>query len=80
MADPTVEKSPTAGTSVNRPKSGTYGEKADVKKLEASLPPMGPGQATPGLEPSPMPQPSPGAERRGMRPGTGRSTVPTVRS
>ncbi len=59
MADKTIEKTPTAGTSVNQPDSGTYGEKKAINDLKAALPPMGPGQAQPGLEPSPMPQPSP---------------------
>ncbi len=61
MADPTTEKSPTADTSANQPESGTYGEKVAVDDLKKSLPPMDPaGQATPGMEPSPMPQPTPG--------------------
>lgn len=77
MADPTIEKTPTAGTSVNQPESGTYGEKADVNKLKASLPPMGPGQATPGLEPSPMPQPTPGVPaQEGGRPPNAPPGVP----
>ena len=60
MADETIEKTPTAGTSVNQPESGTYGEKAAESQLRANLPPMdreGMGGATGG--PSPMPQPSP---------------------
>lgn len=60
MADPTLEKNPTAGTSVNKPESGTYGEGAAESQLRSDLPPMdrvGMGAATGG--PSPMPQPSP---------------------
>ncbi len=61
MADPTIEKTPTADTSANQPESGTYGEKSAINDLKKSLPPMDPaGQATPGLEPSAMPQPTPG--------------------
>ena len=47
MADvPEIEKTPTSDTSVNKPESGTYGEKADLARLRQSLPPMGP----PGTE------------------------------
>ena len=79
MADPTVEKSPGAGVSVNRPESGTFGEKADTQALKDSLPAMGPGQATPGLEPSPMPSPSGGMPAQaGGRPPNAPAGVPSV--
>ncbi len=78
MADPTIEKTPTAGTSVNQPESGTYGEQAAVNDLKKALPPMDPaGQATPGLEPSPMPQPTPGVPaQEGGRPPNAPPGVP----
>lgn len=57
MADQTIEKTPTAGTSVNKPASGTYGEKADLARLKQQLPsssagPQGP-QPGPGAGPTP---------------------------
>ncbi|HCC99403.1 MAG TPA: hypothetical protein DER64_02655 [Planctomycetaceae bacterium] len=42
---PDLEKTPTGDVSVNEPEGGTYGEKAELNRLKASLPPMGaPGQ------------------------------------
>jgi hypothetical protein len=78
VAEPTREKSPTADTSANQPKSGTYGEKSAVNDLKKALPPMDPaGQATSGLEPSPMPQPTPGMPAQaGGRPVNAPSGVP----
>lgn len=59
----TVEKTPTADGSVNKPASGTYGEKAELDRLKQALPtgqtaPGGPGGPTPlqGPQPGPMPQ------------------------
>ena len=80
MADNTIEKTPTAGVSVNKPESGTFGEKADEQRLKDSLPPLGPGQGgVPGLEPSPMPGPTGGmpAQSGGRPPGTPEG-VPSV--
>lgn len=37
-----LEKTPTSDISVNKPESGTYGEKVDLSRLRQSLPPMGP--------------------------------------
>ena len=51
-----LEKQPTADTRVNKPQSGTYGEKADLARLQQSLPPMTPqeggGPAGPAVSPS----------------------------
>lgn len=59
MADQTIEKTPMAGTSANKPESGTYGEKSADAQLKSELPPMnreGMASATGG--PAPMPNPS----------------------
>lgn len=53
-----IEKTPMQNTSANKPESGTYGEGADLARLQAELPPIdkvGMGAATGG--PAPMPQP-----------------------
>lgn len=42
-----IEKTPTADTSVNKPASGTYGEKASLQRLRQELP-MGAGGAPGG--------------------------------
>ena len=80
MADNTIEKTPTAGVSVNQPESGTFGEKIDEQRLRDSLPPLGPGQGgTPGLEPSPMPSPTGGMPAQaGGRPPGAPEGVPSV--
>lgn len=78
MALPTdVEKLP-AGGGVNRPDSGTYGEKADLNRLRQQLPSSGapaPGQPGPPSMPSPgrgtVPQPV-------GRPPQGPAGVPSV--
>jgi hypothetical protein len=78
MADQSIEKTPMAGTSVNKPESGTYGEKADLANLQQSLPPMGPGGGAEG-GPAPMPQPSPAMPGRpGGRPMNAPAGVPDV--
>lgn len=59
MAIPDIEKTPTANTSVNKPESGTYGERAALDELRASLPPMEGQLPGVGEGPSPMPSPSP---------------------
>lgn len=75
-----IEKTPTAGVSANSPASGTYGEKAELNRLQQQLPPMnrpGMGAATGG--PAPMPQPDvqvPG--RPGGRPVQAPAGVPDV--
>jgi hypothetical protein len=80
MPDQTIEKTPTAGVSVNQPESGTYGEGADLTRLRQELPPMnreGFGSSTGG--PSPMPQPSPALPGRpGGRPTRLPGGVPGV--
>ena len=49
-----IEKTPTGDTAINKPESGTYGEKAELNRLKQSLPPMdGQGQQPQG--PAPMP-------------------------
>lgn len=78
MANDNIEKTPTANQSVNKPESGTYGEQADRNRLKKNLPPMDPeGQAQGGMEPSPMPQPSPGQPAQaGGRPPNAPPGVP----
>ena len=44
---PDLEKTPTADVAVNEPEGGTYGEKAELNRLQAALPPMG-GPTTQG--------------------------------
>ena len=80
MPDQTIEKSPTADVSVNKPKSGTFGEKAEEQRLRDSLPPLGPAQGgVPGLEPSPMPAPTGGLPAQsGGRPPSSPAGVPSV--
>ena len=75
-----IEKTPTADVSANAPESGTYGEGAELARLNEQLPPMnrpGMGAATGG--PAPMPQPDvqvPG--RPGGRPLQAPAGVPDV--
>ena len=60
MAEMDIEKTPTQNTSVNKPESGTYGEKAELANLRRSLPemqppsegPSAPGGMTPGAPPT----------------------------
>lgn len=77
--NPELEKTPMADTSVNRPESGTYGEKADLAQLRQSLPPMGaPGAEGTGAAP-PAPTgpagPGPGARRP---PQSGQGGIPAA--
>ena len=51
-----IEKNPLP---VNKPASGTYGEKKELNDLKASLPPMNPGAGPTATGPSPMPGASP---------------------
>jgi len=44
VADLTIDKTPTQNQSVNKPESGTYGERAEVDRLKKELPStQGPG-------------------------------------
>lgn len=52
----TIEKTPTADSSVNKPASGTYGEKAELNRLRAALPQT---QGGPGGPPAPGGAPGP---------------------
>lgn len=78
MAQDTIEKTPTQDTSVNKPASGTYGEKADRERLRKSLPPMRPQQQA-GGGPAPM-RGMPGRmpDRAGGRPVSAPGGVPSA--
>lgn len=77
MAQDIIEKVPTADQSVNKPESGTYGEKADRARLEKALPPMQPGGQSSGGGPAPMGRPSPNVPPLpGGRPKASPSGVP----
>lgn len=41
MAEPDLEKTPTQNMSVNKPESGTYGERAETDRLKKELPSSG---------------------------------------
>lgn len=77
---PDIGKVPTGPGNVNKPASGTYGEKTELANLKASLPPMdpnaGPGGQKAQLPPiKPMVTPTPG--NLGGRPA-GASAPPGV--
>lgn len=78
MADQTIEKTPTANQSVNKPSSGTYGEKADISRLKAALPESGgpsgapPGEMSPVRQSTSLPGGPPG------RPSAAPAGVPTA--
>ena len=57
-----LDKTPTSDVSVNKPESGTYGEKADLARLKQTLPPMGPpgAEGTGAVAPAPTPGQTPG--------------------
>jgi len=61
MDSPDIMKQPMPGGGVNKPGSGTYGEKADLDRLNQQLPPMAPQkqQAGPALPPVSPPVPPP---------------------
>ncbi|HEX7099357.1 MAG TPA: hypothetical protein VF377_08940 [Acidimicrobiia bacterium] len=63
-----IEKTPTADTSVNKPESGTYGERAEVEDLKSQLPPMASQLPGAGTQPSPMPAPNTALPSPGGRP------------
>ena len=73
-----IEKTPTSDVSVNKPESGTYGEKADLSRLKQSLPPMG----IPGVEGTGAVAPAPTSGMKPPqtmgRPTGGPSEVPNV--
>lgn len=77
MAEMDIEKTPTQNTSVNKPESGTYGEKAELANLRRSLPEM---QPLAGNAPAPggMAPGSPPVERSAPmgRPKTGPRMLP----
>ena len=75
MAEMDIEKTPTQNQSVNKPESGTYGEKADVAALKSSLPPMGSPQQQAGLE-GPGPLPDRGMPQKEGRPTEGPALLP----
>lgn len=57
---PDLEKTPTGDVAVNEPEGGTYGEKAELNRLQAALPPMGGPAAQGGGRAAPqLPGPSP---------------------
>ena len=76
MAEMDIEKTPTQNQSVNKPESGTYGEKADLANLKSALPPMGDPATAPG--PAPMAPGTPQSERSGPmgRPKNGPRLLP----
>lgn len=53
MADPlTIDKTPTQDQSMNKPESGTYGERVEVERLKKELPSSrGPGAPQPAEGP-----------------------------
>lgn len=71
-----IEKTPTGDVALNRPTSGTYGEKADLNRLKGALPPMEQRQ-TPSQQPSSMPPASGQVPQRSMgRPTNAPSKAP----
>ena len=72
-----IEKTPTANTSVNKPESGTYGEKAAEARLKSSLPAMDPMVPT-NSGPAPMPQKQPSMPAQPGRPTQAPMGVPGV--
>tara|TARA_R100001082_G_C4357232_1_gene157477 strand:+ start:31 stop:462 length:432 start_codon:yes stop_codon:yes gene_type:complete len=60
-----IEKTPTGDVALNKPTSGTYGEKADLNRLKSALPPME-QQQRPSQQPSPMRSPSGQVPQRPM--------------
>ncbi len=76
MADE-IEKTPTGDTALNKPASGTYGEKADLNRLKQALPPMERGKQGAPQQGSPMPSPSGQVPQRPMgRPTNAPSKAP----
>ena len=75
MAEMDIEKTPTQNTSVNKPESGTYGEKAELANLKSALPPMGTPQQQAGME-GPGPLPERGIPQQQGRPKEGPAMLP----
>lgn len=75
MAEMDIEKTPTQNTSVNKPESGTYGEKADLANLKSSLPPMAAPQQQGGME-GPGALPERGVPQQEGRPVDGPALLP----
>jgi len=75
MAEMDIEKTPTQNTSVNKPESGTYGEKADVAALKSALPPMATPEAQ-GVGGGPGPLPDRGMPQKEGRPTEGPALLP----
>lgn len=73
-----IEKTPTSDTAVNKPESGTYGEKAELNRLKQSLPSTDGPQGPQSQGPAPMPQRS-GATppRPAGRPVKGPANLPS---
>lgn len=77
MADQTIEKTPTQNHSVNKPASGTYGEKADVARLKEQLPEA--GKPAQGGSPTGGPPPvRPSTSLPGGKPGRPPTAPPGV--
>lgn len=74
-----IEKTPTSSPSVNRPASGTYGEKAALNDLKSRLPAMAP-QPGPAAGGGPAPMPSPDVAPTPNNPGRPVKTPPGVPS
>jgi hypothetical protein len=70
-----LEKTPTADTSVNKPESGTYGEKAELARLSQSLPPM---TGSPGVGGAPSPVGGRTAAMPGRPDGRPKNAPPNV--
>lgn len=71
-----LEKQPQNGPKVNRPASGTYGEKADLDRLKQQLPPMNPQQEGGGPAGPAVSPPTVGLPGQPGRPPGGPPGVP----
>lgn len=73
---PDLEKQPMGG-GMNKPASGTYGEKVDLERLKQQLPSSGQPAVAPPGGPRPMSQPSGPGPRPIGRPMSGPPGVPS---
>lgn len=73
-----IEKTPTEDTSVSKPQSGTYGEKAGLARLQQALPNTGGPQTQQGQQSRSMSQRTPQMPRQ--EPGRPGRTPPGVPS
>ena len=74
---PDLEKTPTGDVAVNEPEGGTYGEKAELNRLQAALPPMGGPAAQGGGRTAPsLGAPGPGGGGPMGRPKNAPAGVP----